>query len=59
MVRRSSTRSVSPRIEINERIKRQKIQAEKNRIKIVKEERKKAIRNLKKLGVTHLGGKRI
>ena len=42
-------RSVAPRIAINERIK----QEEKDRIRIVKEERRKAKRNLKKMGVTH------
>jgi len=46
---RSFMRSSAPRIAINERIK----QEEKERIKIVKEERARAKKNLKEMGVTH------
>ncbi len=46
---RSFMRSVAPKIAINERIKKE----EKDRIKIVKEERRKAKKNRKKMGVTY------
>ena len=46
---RSFMRSSAPRISINERIK----QEEKERIKIVREERARARKNLKEMGVTH------
>ena len=49
MVRRSFMRSCAPKIAINEKIK----QEEKDRIKIVKEERRNAKKNLKEMGVTH------
>ena len=51
MVRRSFNRSVAPRIRINEEVKKEEKERERERIRIVREERKRAKENLKKMGV--------
>lgn len=55
MVRRSYMRSRQPRIRINEEIKKR----EKQRLKKVRQERNRARKMLRKMGVTKLNNKRI